>query len=210
MDLSQKAGAVVGLWGGRPRSGTATHFSRRIPLRPPKNKAENIAMLRAGRLGNTLRTWATTEEVLAAGVADCSVRSKTPGGPCVYRTPVADLKRDDGVYYNESAPDEFLTMQGEFCRIPTVVGGWSLFYSHLQLPMRKALAGENGLHAFGVEAIQLLRRFCNPVGFDMLMELVDRFDGDPGGQCSFEFSCYGRHLGWWPRNNVVIWEIRAY
>jgi hypothetical protein len=147
------------------------------------------------------------------------VRSSVPGGPCRYRVPVEQLYAKtwalavvhglhpiNDFYFNESAPDEHLTLQGEFTRQPS---GWYMQFSKLQLPMRKALE-QAGEHAYGLRVLLLLRSYANPRSFDMLMELVDTYDQDPLGECVIEFSCYDVCLGRIPMMNTVVWECRAF
>jgi len=179
-------------------------------------KRENYRRYEAGEFGNKLRTWETVADVMASTATEVVMRYMSAGGVnfpgygtglLLARVPetVAEWRRagadESKIRFNERAPDERLTIQGELMRDEH---GWNLFHASAQLPMRKGLALD-GRQTTGLRAMMLLRGHLSPGSFEDIMVLTDRFPDSV-----IEFSAYARSLGSIPRRNAVIWEVRNY
>ena len=113
-----------------------------------------------------------------------------------------DLTMKD-FYFNESAPDIDLTIQGEyvFDRIEESV----LFYSTDQGKMRDCLA-RSGKTLMGYGPIRkILRTYMNDESFSEWVRLKHEYPA-----AVIEFSCYSRELGSLPGRNTIFWEVRNY
>lgn len=179
------------------------------------DKRTALAMLRAGLLGNTLRTWASVAEMRTDGyTGSVTLRHAVGNTPlCRYRVPneqidaviaewVAQGASAQDVQLNESAPDDRLVLQGEVQRLP---GGLNLTYSREQKPMRDALRGDGVVHAFGLGALGVLERNLWPSDYSDLQALLELYPDSV-----VEFSCYEIPVGCIPNRAMVIWEVRNY
>lgn len=95
-----------------------------IPQPPRKilNKKQFYERWLALQLGNRPRCFESIPELLAkgTGIEKVSIRSKTPGGRCLYNVEVREIEAycashgvsDYDVVYQENLPDEILVMQG--------------------------------------------------------------------------------------------------
>lgn len=183
-------------------------------MKAPTNKLDFYRGWQAGKFGNRIRTFDNLSLLQESEYrGPVTIRYKQTGSPyCRYLVPQSEIEShidscvlngaDRAMFtFNEPAPDDQLTMQGEVYR-STV--GLYLFCSHDQLPMRKALE-QSGKGFFTIQALGRLQKYCNAKSYDMLMDLLDDY---PDGVV--EFSCYDRNLGNIPGHNTIIWELRNY
>lgn len=184
-------------------------------LNSVSTKQQALHLLRTGRLGNTLRVWQHLSDVEADGYqGTLSLRYAGAFGGmfCAYNVAVHDVPAvlekwtrqgadTQLVQYNESAPDEYLTLQGELMRNHL---GLYLFGSTECCKMRDALRN-SGQHLWGLQAKLTLQRHVDPSSYDDLMDLLDTYPGHV-----VEFSTYAIDLGCAPHRNTVVWEVRDY
>jgi hypothetical protein len=104
------------------------------------------------------------------------------------------------ITFNESAPDNFLTIQGELMETPN---GLNLFYSKEKKKMNLAL--KKGKTILSLQAKLILKQFLNCISYDEIMILLKLFP-----EHVIEFSTYDINLGILPNRNTIIWEIRKY
>ena len=138
------------------------------------SKGQMYAMLRQGKLGNTLRTWDTEDEFLASGFRGrSSLRCKKPGVPFRHglsfeetvaqgRTCFEGCQPGDFVYC-EAAPDWECVFQGEVQR---GLYGLDLFWSTAKANHRIAMRSAKQVH--GLQALLLLRHHLDPSDYDDL------------------------------------------
>lgn len=180
------------------------------PMRPPvTDKAEASQLFKQGSFGNYVQQWNTAEEAKASGYTGLLVlrySGRGGGGKVLYDLSVEDaikLSADPKTsYFNEQLNDKHkrVTIQGEVMRD---VGGLYLMYSCENMPMRPAMA-DHARHARGIVALELIRHFCCPRGYECITELLEEYPGHV-----IEFTCFDRScgaLGW----NTIVWEVRAY
>ena len=130
------------------------------------DKKSMYEMLRAGKFGNTARTWSSYQELLASGyngLVGC--RSKVPGGEFL----AYQLAPPRGDYiYSEMQEDSGIVLQGEVYRS---IEGLYLFASTLQTHMRVALK-EAGKHYWLSAAYAQLEVALWPSDYDCRMWLL--------------------------------------
>lgn len=176
-----------------------------------RTKHEFREGMMAGLFGNRLKTWRSYFE-LQTSEYEGTVTARVfvaDSNWTMYRIPVnqipqvlENLKKAhervdvDKVWFNESAPDEHLVLQGEL---------WdhSLMYSRERVPMKQAMA--KPLYAEGLQTEMLLRGCMNANSYEDLNELRVNYPD----HC-IEFSSYEHCLGNMPHRNTIIWEVRAY
>lgn len=197
---------------GVARISPVTHLLKHCPIR---SKALALSLIQEGTLGNTLRAWTSLQEVFASGyrgTLTLRYAGEAGGGLCRYEVPLAEVAtvmRDwtqaganpDLVRFNESAPDQFLLLQGEVTRLPC---GLTLFGSTQPGKMREALR-KMGRHLYGLQAKLILEYHLDAASYTDMMDLLDSFPDHV-----IEFSTYSVDLGQAPHRNTVIWEVRAY
>lgn len=167
-------------------------------------KNDNITALNMGMFGNKLRFWTSPQTLVDSGFkGTVTVRDRQTSGLCFYRVNVQDAASTPvkEPYFNESAPDSSLVLQGEVQRDHRYL---TLFYSTMQAPMRTALR-EDGQHAYGLKAVTILKHFLWPSSYDDLWALFDVFDDHV-----IEFSAYRSSVGDCKNRNTVIWEVRQF
>lgn len=168
------------------------------------------AMLRQGKLGNTLRTWDTEREYLASGFQGrTSLRCRRPGVTFRHGMTHEEVVRagrecfegcnPSDFIYCEAAPDWDCTFQGEVQR---GLYGLDLFWSTRKTNHRIAM--QNARQAHGVTALTLLQHYLDPQDFDDLMGLLDLYEGHV-----IEFSVFREPLGHLNRR-LCVWECRLY
>jgi hypothetical protein len=175
--------------------------------------------LRAGRFGNTLRSWKTYGEVLVdkfngkLGLRYNGPVSDLGGAKCAYdldhKTAIrtfnewvqagADPTR---IMWCEAAPDQHIVLQGEILQTPE--HGYALHYSTYKAQMRIALAKAPKNH-LGPGALLILKAVMDPASYEDLTELFIDFPG-----ATVEFSSYKINLGHKVGRNTVFWEVRSY
>jgi len=165
-----------------------------------------------GLFGNKLRTWPTLEDFKKSGyVGSVTIRYRGDKGGmyCAYNVTnpleviskfVGEGANIDLFIFNESAPDEKLTIQGE---LTYDYRGYNLFYSTEKGKMRDCL--KNGKTITGLAAKLLLQSHLFPSSLEDLMELMELYP-----EHVIEFSTYEMALGDCSNRNTLIWEVRKY
>lgn len=199
-----------------------------------KDKAQFRAMWLAGKFGNKPRVWRSYDEIVAAGYhGNVAFRMHVPNskhtryGVQASQIPTAleELSRvgiqAKDVWFNESAPDDRLVLQGEYFdgeKGPALYDR-CLTYSRAKTQMKTALALplHGGLNYFGpnndqfrreTEGINtelLLQSVMNCNSWDDFNELRELYPGHV-----IEFSVYDHCVGDCPHRNTLFWEIRDY
>ncbi len=167
-----------------------------------------------GLLFNRLNVWNSVKELLNSGYkGTVSIRYKggsRGSGFYAYSVPVSEVRKvveewkskgalEERIVFNESAPDEYLTIQGEITYNPQL----ELFYSTEKKKMNEAL--KNGISASGLKARIMLKHYMDPMSYADTMALLEMFP-----EHVIEFSTYSINLGIIPHRNTIIWEIRKY
>lgn len=173
-------------------------------MRAPNSKAEFRQRYAAGEFGNRPRTWFSQRELHESGYSGTvTCRALIPGALCDYRVhswhATCDPKYKDYAF-NESMPDELLTIQGEVMRDTS--GLYLAYSTEPNLVMRVAMQTQKAAYRSAAEAI--LRHYLTPTSYADIQELLDAYDG------VVEFSTYGQAVGNLPFRNTVIWEVRNY
>ncbi|MBT6819933.1 hypothetical protein HOA55_01110 [archaeon] len=189
----------------------------RVFSRNPKTvrfKQEAYALFLGGFFGNKPQTWENYSRLMEDDFrGKVSIRSRAGMGRSrvQYGVPTENVSeivdglmkggicRDD-LTFNESMPDEHLTIQGEVTRAPA--GLW-LHYSTAKDRMNTALA-EAPKHANGFTAQQLLKDGMIGRDYMHLMDLMSEYPNDV-----VEFSSYSVPVGE-EKTNSVIWEVRGF
>jgi hypothetical protein len=185
-------------------------------MAPITTKAKMYEHYRAGRFGNTLRTW-PDYFAMASGAdvpARIGLRYSGPagGGYTAYdMTETEALIKfkefcDRGADPNklvwcEAAPDQHLILQGEICQ--DVSTGYALHWSPFKAQMKIALAKDPRNHN-GPGALLICKSVMDESSYGTLRELLDDFPDHV-----VEFSVYKVKLGSL-RRNTVFWEVRKY
>ncbi len=99
------------------------------------------------------------------------------------------------------APTPLTTFQGEVQQSQRHL---DLLFTCVAKPMRQALE-EFQRNVVGYEAEAYLRKYMNPISYEWLNILLDRYKGHV-----IEFSCYAQNWGTIPGFNTVWWEVRNY
>ncbi len=170
----------------------------------------------AGEFGNKPRSWMSFAELAASGFdGSVTIRYREASSPYVrYSVPVGEvpLRLDEFCQrganrelftFNESMPDEYVSLQGEFLQNTQVSGPWYLHYSTQPGKMRDVLIG-SGQHAYGLETKIILLRYMDTDSYEWLQELADLYP-----EHVVEFSTYSQKVGDL-RQNTVFWEVRNY
>jgi len=112
-----------------------------------------------------------------------------------------------GTYVIMEAPNEGLDGRyGLHGELGWYNGGWCLYYTLKLGYMRKMLA-LHGKHALGWRAQELIRKHASPSGYDMIMELFEKFSDAPFDYPVIEFAILPRSVGRY-KMDTLIWEIR--
>lgn len=183
-------------------------------------KNEFRAKWLAGELGNRPRVWTSIEDLKASGYrGDLSLRvhaaSSQHSRYNVKYESIEQITRElqadgaSGIWYNESAPDDQLVLQGEFFhgtgRSGTFLDRY-LMFSWQKTKMKDAFAcGQPRSWSEGVMTKLLLASVMTPTAWEQFHGLCNQYEDH-----TIEFSVYGHDVGIEPHNNVLIWEVRAY
>lgn len=172
----------------------------------------NYKLYNQGLFGNKLRTWNSIDEFIESGYkGSVSIRykGKSAGKFCYYnvtniQTIIKDILDKGGsrdlIMINESAPDEYLTIQGEITRNEY---GLYLYYSTLKGKMRDCM--KYAISSEGLKVKLLLEHYLTPSSYDDIMDLLDKYPDH-----TIEFSTYSKCLGDCVGRNTIIWEVRSY
>ncbi len=176
------------------------------------NKSINYDLYLKGLFGNKLKSWKSVDDFLKddfKGSVSIRYKGSIPGQFCYYNvidveTKVKEIIANGGeidrIIINESAPDEYLTIQGELTRNEN---GLYLFYSTLKGKMRDCMT--KAVSEKGLKVKLLLNRYLTPNSYDDIMDLLDLYPDHV-----IEFSTYSKCLGDCNGRNTLIWEVRKY
>ena len=184
---------------------------------PVLTKKDFVRRYNCGEFGNASKTWQTyrdwsNDDDRRKGLYGNLYhwRNRSGGQKSFYNLPDVDvahkflyeLEEDDsGWYISAMAPHTCNLLQGEVQLSPT---RYDLVYSTAQdIPMRDALASASR-YATGLKAESLLRTCLNPVSYDWLQILLERYP-----EHVVEFSAFSKCWGTLPGYNTVFWEVRA-
>jgi hypothetical protein len=182
---------------------------------PITNRKENFEAYQLNKFGNKLRLWTGLDEFRKSnynGSVTFRYYAINNGGSSNFtKYDVTDYEKQikeftelgaepKRMIFNESAPDKFLTIQGELTHD---YNGYQLFYSTDKGKMRDCL--KNGKTLTGLAVKLLLQQHLNSNSFSDIMELIELYPNHV-----IEFSTYSINLGDCPRRNTIIWEVRRY
>jgi hypothetical protein len=181
-------------------------------------KNEFLALWNAGHLGNKPRTWPDLAAALDGDYRGCfSCRDGRPDSRLSrYNVPydrlidvVAEMEALGArwVHFNESAPDDRLTIQGEY--LDGFVGGslsgtpWNkyLMWGTEQTQMKRV---KQWHHTQGSASLAILRAYLNDNSWDDFQALLEAYPNH-----IIEFSAYECFVGNLPGRNTLIWEVRG-
>ncbi|VVB82810.1 Uncharacterised protein [uncultured archaeon] len=165
--------------------------------------------------GNRALTWNSIDEIINSGwkgkICICSKkgieRTRTPFALTLEETilKIQEFKNEgipeETLIFNQSMPDEHLTIQGEMMRSTE---NYSLVYSTIQAPMNLAFKKET-LHATGLKALNLLKGNLCSSSYENMQTIFEMFPDS-----IIEFSAYDIDVGNILNRNTVIWEVRNY
>jgi hypothetical protein len=182
----------------------------------PKDKIEHNRRYLQYEFGNRPLAWPNLDELFNSGYdGKVSIRNMVPRGGFVSHFPVAELKKGKwpapfpipNARFNQSMPDEFLTLQGNIRPCITPGGIW-LEYSTIPNETHREFT-ENltaDRQVGGFEALGRLKIHLWPGDYDWIMHLVETYQDAE----AIEFSAYSRAVGNLPNSNCVIWELRNF
>lgn len=190
---------------------------REIFARSPKtikSKKECYTLYESGFFGNKPLTWNSYEEIISKGYeGEVTIRSKRGivRSNTQYNVHIKEIPKkikqlgekgilEKNLTFNESMPDENISIQGEIMRSPS---GLYLHYSTLKEPMNLALK-KQPRNAKGLTAKLLLQNKMSPSSYIMIEEFLEMFPED-----IIEFSSWKKNVGT-EKKDIIIWEIRNY
>jgi hypothetical protein len=186
-----------------------------------ESKKEYYELARAGKVGNSPKTWASADEYIqdvglleqAHPDATIGIRDTRPGSkkftPYAKRLYLKDVLKElelaEGEYYlTENVVPEEVILAGE---LGWHAGQWVFFYSNMKTHLRRALA-EDGHYAYGFHALMMLESKCVGNELDDLMELFDKYSPGhryPVVEMTFTTKPHGIN-----DQRLLIWEVRHY
>jgi len=196
---------------------------------PIDSKEKFYNLYEKGIFGNKLRSWKTLDEfknkfeihkmnqsVLPKSVSLRSMQQNT-GLYTKYNVKVNNIEKNieelislgskrEWIRINESAPDEFLLIQGEFGHFEyngNKKPEYELTYNTRKGKMRDCMIYAKTVK--GIQARQIMEQYLNIWSFTDIMELIDLYPNHV-----IEFSTYKYNLGTCPNRNTIIWEVRQY
>ena len=193
---------------------------------PIDSKTKFYDLYEKGIFGNKLRSWENLDEfkkVIEQGVLEnprsVTLRSKqqNTGLFTKYNILLKDIDKiveelillgseKEWIRINESAPDEFLLIQGEFGHLESIGKNkpeYHLTYNTRKGKMRDCMV--DALKISGIQARQIMEQYLNYNSFNDIMDLVNLYPSH-----IIEFSTYSINLGNCKNRNTIIWEIRQY
>lgn len=197
---------------------------RRILRRYPRtvDSKNNFYLIHeTGMIWNKAKTWQNYREIIESGWTKpvcMRARNGTARKNVKYNISLEHVAeqiseweksgiKEDDIVYNQSMPDEHLTIQGEIMQQHS---GLYLLYSTVQKPMNQALEEESN-HAFGLTAKLLLQKYFDNRSYEQMQNLFDFFARDcTEPSIIIEFGAYDINVGNIPGRNTVVWEIRDY
>jgi hypothetical protein len=177
------------------------------------NKEASYKLFEAGRFGNKPQTWPSLDELIASGFNGLvALRYKEPGSRfCRIGMTLQQLIQQRETWISEGAdPKKFTFIDGSLENIRQFQGEiqrseryYDLTYTLEDGPMRVALAKQT-LHATGLKAYGLMKKYMDPADFDWMQELFDEWP-----TAVIEFTCFQKTSGSC-RRRAHIWEVRDY
>lgn len=184
-------------------------------MRTINSKTEYFRLWENGLIGNTLKVWGSIADIKEEGYkGQLSARVKRATGGGFYRYNIKNVAEaeqtvaewvatgipENQIYFNESAPDQFLIMQGEIMRSTDY---YDLTYSREQIKMRDAMRSAKTMK--GVSVVSYLETIMTPSSYEDIKDLFEIFPDSV-----IEFGVYQHCLGKLPSRNCLIWEVRNY
>ncbi|MEK6827472.1 MAG: hypothetical protein AABX99_03245 [Nanoarchaeota archaeon] len=180
------------------------------------SKLEYYVLYERGFFGNKALTWDSTEEIENSGwKGKICIRGRKGIARSKARfnftlketTDYVEQLRKEGIpkkalVFNQSMPDEHLTIQGEIMRKTPEI--YALTYTTIKKPMNRAFEEET-LYANGLTALNLMKGNLFPSSYEDLQELFDLFPDS-----IIEFSAYDIEVGNLQGRNTIMWEVRNY
>jgi hypothetical protein len=174
------------------------------------SKQQMKRMLAAGEFGNAIRSWATYEEMVAAGYkGKVYVRSDlwSATNARMNEVPLEEVMptlQRLGISpatcrYFENPPNDQRLIQGEICYNPDI----ALTYSFVQKPLSDALLQESH-HVHGAAARAILQAYLRPESLEWLEHLLEVYDG-----AAVEFTEFRTPQGML-NQHLAIWEVRHF
>ncbi len=183
-----------------------------MPSKLIKDKATFKRLSALGVLGNRFRMFKTVEAALASRLPMFYISGPVAAWPHMVPWCLRE-KLWSTVRAIEKKGSSRVGMQFvEVYRIPRMINAelargitgvvlrWA---TSSKLDLRTDLT-QNGAHAFGLTALQILKQRVPPDDLEMLFDLMDDWPG-----AIIEFSTYYRSVGIYQRPTVV-WEVRHY
>lgn len=190
-----------------------------------KTKREYLELSRAGKLGNTLRTWWSYEDLINSKFQGhvtirCYIRDSNMFVPDI-------LVKDVATKLTEYMYAGALLSQFYFQEIPHLKGcenkdcqgcgrilnaevSWIephhmvlRYGTNPSLSLRRDL-DQNGIEVYDLTALETLRYFIKDSGIDYIQNIMDNYP-----DCVMEFSCFGYSVGV-EKYPIVVWEVRQY
>jgi len=182
-------------------------------MRIIRSKKEFYSLARVGLCGNTPRMWQCHTDYFNDLTAPdiVGVRFNKVGYPGIAKINYLNLHHLwrmgeldlHGEYNITEIPSRVgSSLQGE---LGWMKGRWTLYYCHELGYMRRQLS-DYGKHAFGWQALRLLKYHCSASEYDELMDLFEYYTVEQNYPI-IEFAVLKEPLGRL-RRNTVIWEIR--
>ena len=177
-----------------------------------KDKATFKRLSALGVLGNRFRLFKTVESALASGLPLFYISGPVAAWPhMVPACPRKQLWATVQSIEKKGSPRRGMQFV-EVYWIPRVInaelargdtGIMLRWGTSSKLDVRSDLT-QNGIHTFGLSALQILKQRVPPDDLEMLFDLLDDWPG-----AIIEFSTYCRSVGIYQRHTVV-WEVRHY
>lgn len=174
------------------------------------SKHQMKELLSSGVFGNHIQSWATYDEMIAAGHTGLVyVRSDlwSASNARMNEVPIAEvhdtLKRfridPKTCRFFEAPPNDQRLIQGEICYYPDI----ALTYSFVQRPLSDALKQESH-HVSGASARAILRHYLHQESIEWLEHLLEKYQ-----DAVVEFTEFRVPQGVL-KECLVIWEVRHF
>lgn len=176
------------------------------------NKSVYYRLWREGKLGNRIRMWKTIPDIISDSYTGIfNARHCIPASPhSLWFLSLNDIPKfkdhclknnlkESDFQFNEATPDNKLLIQGEIVETTDL----HLAYHTDQILMREAM--KIAKHTKGLIAKEILKYYCDINSYEMICGLLEEFP-----EHVIEFGVYDTFLGFIPRRNTIIWEIRKY
>lgn len=180
---------------------------------PVDRKSDMRERQMAGEFGNTFRRWKTIEELENSDYRGSLwlSQSKEASGKREHGIPFSDIKeRYDAwvaegidpkyIQINEAPPPGSRTFNAEVLDAPN---GLIVFYSTEKVTHDVAM--KNPLHAVGMQAKELLRKYMDESSYADLEVLLEQYPNH-----AIELHCFNQNVGTIPHRNTIIGEVRTY